>query len=401
MWRIFPLGLEPGKLPTHKDIVWQAAIDQPNDAVLVSNGCRLEQWEDVARRLPSLVPIAVLGSKGGDVEGDAVCPDLTSHSLDDALASLGPIQDRILKLPDLARSNSPDRDKLNILALSYTRDMAIDARRQPLVPSTVVYPLLRHRPGIVQKGIWSSLETLSGLDLLERRFATRVFDCPSCGSGRLSAYEACVECGSANLLEEPLIHHYRCGFQDSESSFLKDNDLICPKCKKRLRHFGVDYGRAGVIVRCLTCRQVMAEPQAAFRCLDCGAGPRGDEARPHDWHHYSLTPHGVSALQRGALPTIDVKAMSRQFPRTHSWKDFSLLVSEQIRIATRYERDVSVGRIRVANLEELRHAEGNSGTSEILQLLAGIIVENSTGGGLRHGAAGRHARGCTAGDGCG
>ena len=377
IWRVFPPGLDPATLPSHKQMAWQHTPDQPIDAVLVHAALGPEQWKSAAARLDPLVPLIALGQPPRHLQADAICSELSAPALERALASLAPVRGRMERLADLRCRETRDGDKLAILALSYTRDRPIEAQRQAAVPATVAYPLLLNRPGISQDDLWSTLEALASVELLNRRFAARVLTCPSCSSGRMSAFEACGDCGSPDLIEEMLLHHYRCGFQDGESAFLNGSDLTCPKCRHGLRHFGVDYGRPGSMSRCRKCRHVMTDPLPHFHCLDCGIELRGEEAQPRDWHHYSLTERAVTALLTGEFPAGDISAaLGHHFPRTHLWKDFSLLVREQLRVASRYDRKIAVARIRITNLPDMRRALGASGASEVLRLFSQIVVEN-------------------------
>jgi ribosomal protein S27E len=243
------------------------------------------------------------------------------------------------------------------------------------VPSTVVYPLLSGRPTFWSLDLRADLEGLANRDLLRRRFAARVLTCSGCGSGRLSAYEACVECGSADLFDEAILHHYRCGFQDAESRFVDGSALTCPKCRRELRHIGVDYGRPGMMVRCRPCGQVMSEPQPSFRCLDCRVEQRGELTRAVDWHHYDLTDQGTAMVHTTAVPSFDRRMLAATFPRLRPTGDFILLVREQLLVAQRFARPSVVAVVGIANLRTLERDQGPKATAEAVKLFTQIIVE--------------------------
>jgi len=144
-------------------------------------------------------------------------------------------------------------------------------------------------------------ERLASRGLLERRFFERFHVCGHCGSFRLNVREECLSCHSANLRDVAVIHHYRCAHQAPETDFARGIDLICPKCRRQLNHFGRDYGKPGKTVVCGDCGACGSEPAIGFACLDCGGRTAGDAAEKLDIFSYSLTIEGNAVLQRGAL----------------------------------------------------------------------------------------------------
>lgn len=244
------------------------------------------------------VPIADFGSN------DMLRRDLSGASLDPASLrvieqSFAPIWRRLAEFP--FRAERDERAQLAALRLAYSRDKAIEAHFAPNSHSLVEYPLLGPVTGARQL-----LEGLAALDLLNRRHFTRTHLCPKCDSARLHVYEACPACGGAELQEEELVHHYRCGCQEIQARFLQGEHLICPKCRRELRHLGVDYGKPGKAVMCAACGAMNSEPFMRFACLDCAAVSAPEENPSLDWYHYDLTEDGISALRHGRLPQFDI-----------------------------------------------------------------------------------------------
>ena len=93
-------------------------------------------------------------------------------------------------------------------------------------------------------------------------------------------------------MEETLIHHFRCGWQDGKSHLTQGRLLVCPKCHRELRHLGVDYDKPGMIVMCRTCKATNSEPVVRFACLDCSAATPSADAASTDWYNYDLTEDG-------------------------------------------------------------------------------------------------------------
>ncbi|MBV8132926.1 MAG: hypothetical protein JO282_10520 [Alphaproteobacteria bacterium] len=262
-----------------------------------------------------------------------------------------PIWRRLAELP--FRAAHEDRAELALLRIAYSRDAAIEASFAADSSLLVDYRLLGRISAARQR-----LEGLADLDLLRRRFFTRTHACGQCQSARLHAYEACPACGSGNLVDEPIVHHYRCGSQAPESRFADGRLLVCPKCRRELRHFGVDYGKPGIAVVCRGCGAVEDEPVANFACLDCAAATPSADSTPTDWHHYELTEEGLRALHDGRLPRLEIAPLLKGHGRAFSPVEFGLLAGEALRVARRYDRPFALARLTVANIDQLRRELG-------------------------------------------
>ena len=262
-----------------------------------------------------------------------------------------PIWRRLAELP--FRAAREDRPELTLLRMSYSRDATIEANFAPDSRLLVDYRLLGRISAARQR-----LEALADLDLLRRQFFTRTHACGRCESARLHAYEACPACGGGNLADEPLVHHYRCGCQAPESRFADGRILVCPKCRRELRHFGVDYGKPGIAVVCRGCGAVEDEPVANFACLDCGGVIPSADSSPTDWYNYDLTEEGLRALHDGRLPRLNIAPVLERHGRAFPRREFNLLAAEALRVARRYERPFALARLTVANIDQLRRELG-------------------------------------------
>jgi Thaumarchaeal output domain 1 len=292
----------------------------------------------------------------------------------DALMALRDIAARVRTLPDYAAS--PDRVELELLAFMQTRAAALVPAFTPAIEETVHYPALRGRTQLRSGELRERLEALAGLDLLRRRFFARVLSCASCGSARLSAHEACTECRSSNLRDETLVHHFRCGHQAPETRFLSGNDLVCPKCRRELRHFGVDYSKPGAATSCGQCGHTMSEPHPRFSCLDCSQSFDGEHAIPVDWHAYELTAQGRDAACSGRLPHVQLAELAKPYSRAFAMRDFLVAANELLRVSRRYRRSIVFVRFQVANEAELIARLGRAGMGASYRLVVDILVEN-------------------------
>jgi GGDEF domain-containing protein len=321
----------------------------------------LEQAPDPA------VPVADFGNNPS-LRRDFVADVLDEEALADLRHSFVPIWRQLSLLP--FRATREDRAELSMLRALFARDAPALASFSLVAKSLVTYALFGQTPGVRTR-----LESLADLDLLRRRHFNRTHSCRKCDSSRLHAYEACVACASSDLVEEPLVHHYRCGWQAAESAFMDGHLLVCPKCHRELRHFGVDYGKPGSITTCRACGAANADPVVQFVCLDCSATTPTEEAAATDWYHYDLTEDGVHALQDGRLPTFHLGRLLEAHTRTYSPAEFRLLCEEGMRIASRYERPFAAARLSLANVEALRQQCGSTEIHLAFRLAAEAIAE--------------------------
>jgi hypothetical protein len=142
-------------------------------------------------------------------------------------------------------------------------------------------------------------EALCGEGLFKRTFFERLHACARCHSRRLIVREECARCRSSQLGEEQYVHHFRCAFQGPEADFRLGDDLVCPKCRRELSHFGYDYDRPGTMVACSACGHATSECAIGFVCLDCGAHADGESCPTIDVFSYELTEHGKAFAEHG------------------------------------------------------------------------------------------------------
>jgi hypothetical protein len=241
------------------------------------------------------------------------------------------------RLADLPfRATRTERAEMNILRLAYTREIPVEASFNRDTKWLVDYRLVGQNSNNQER-----LESLATKGLLKRRHFTRSHTCLRCTSARLFAYEACPQCGGADLADERIVHHYRCGAQEAESHFIRGRRLVCPKCRRDLKHFGMDYGKSGVIVHCRSCGSSHGEPDPYFICLDCSAQIPAGKAFQNDWYHYDLTEAGITALRDGKLPSVQMGNDSDK----RALREFILLASAAVHSANRFGRAFTVAEL--------------------------------------------------------
>jgi hypothetical protein len=200
----------------------------------------------------------------------------------DILASLGRLPAAVLE--------ADDRETV-LLARVYSRGQRLEPTYDGAEPRLLRYALA----GLIEQPA-ETAERLSQGGWFSRTFFDRLHFCPACNSSRLNVREECSACRSADLREESIVNHFRCAHQALERQFTQGETLICPKCRQRLRHFGVDYDRPGSATVCRACGHVDAEAAIGFLCIDCGAKADAAGVSTRDWCAYALTDLGPLRL---------------------------------------------------------------------------------------------------------
>jgi CheY-like chemotaxis protein len=234
-----------------------------------------------------LLPIVDLTGRLGDAADAAFgASDLASWT---AVASaLHGFAERRRKLsPSVALARDVDT---RLLAYLFVSGRAYAPTADPNDPSCMRYP------GFFTPEFQLAAERLAHRGLLRRRFADRFHACASCDSHRLNVREECPSCRSADLSDVAVMHHFRCAYTGPETEFKLGADLVCPKCRQHLRHYGSDYDKPGHMLVCQACGARNSEPSIGFSCLDCGAHTDGDAARQRDVFAYDLADHAITSL---------------------------------------------------------------------------------------------------------
>jgi hypothetical protein len=272
--------------------------DAEFDAVLLGEGASGEDAVTAVRRAGRLlVPIADLSPR------PAACAELNTElgghgSAAEAVAELIEIVRRVDALPEAVHTSADPA--LLLLARCATRPGGLRAVYDAASAQLVRYPAAGPIPTPRRHA-----ERLADLGLLERTFFDRLHVCPACGSSRLSVREECPACRSADIDEEMTVHHFACAHLALERAFRRGETLVCPKCRKALRHFGVDHDKPGTATVCNACAHVDGEPTIGFCCIDCGAHHDAQAVSSRDWHSYRFSAAGEEALARGAIETAD------------------------------------------------------------------------------------------------
>lgn len=327
--------LEAGEVPKNTELHFTADLNRRCGLIAVLSG----RPETIVAKLwhhgQILNPLADFTPDGAMPRADVRPGYFSAGTLHEALAATRAIRTELRQLP--APAAREDQNAFTALALAATRGSAITAAWAPNRSEMVGYPLLAgmSRPRAM-------LENLADMGLITRRFFDRVHLCSGCAGARLIPREVCAACTGARLHEADLVHHYRCGYQGPRANFQRrdTHHLICPKCNRTVRHYGVDYDVPGQVTICLTCGETTSDPPVSLACGDCGVETAAEDSATRDWYHYDLAPAGHDAVRQGRLPTTDLSQMlaGREMPGHQAPRDLAVLLTYSRRVQARYER---------------------------------------------------------------
>ncbi len=199
---------------------------------------------------------------------------------------------RLHDLPNAVRHSKAAEAVL--LGRLYSRNTQLRPTYNPALLDGISYPAA----GQLQE-VTATADQLVERGQLERQFFDRMYVCPDCRSSILSVREECHSCRSPHLIEESIVHHFRCSHEASEHTFRRAGRFECPKCGDGLRHIGLDYDKPGSMLICQNCRAVDDTSAVGFLCIHCGRHHDAEKMPTRDWFSYQLTAKGTNYLLDG------------------------------------------------------------------------------------------------------
>jgi hypothetical protein len=366
--RFLVTGQQLDQYSALKQVNYTTDIEEPFDIIALLPGTDVDVlMSQLFEQGDLLSPIADFRDKPF-ARADFSATSITAAEFHRASAELESLNRSIAALPDF--STSGDKASLYTLAMAYTRQHRLEAKWTPTSALMVGYALLAGIPDYP-----AQLEDLANNGLLVRANFDKLHQCNHCNSSRLNVREECSACRSSNLNEQSLVHHYSCAYQGPESDFLRNNQLNCPKCKKELRHYAVDYDKPGSVFLCGDCNHSSSEPLVGFVCTDCGNHTDGDAIGSRNWYHYDLSPDGIIALQTGILPYRGLQSALSTTIGSVSRRDFINHMKAFERVSRRYERPLGIISVHLLNSENLQQEVSSRQLSKTFALIGEIISQ--------------------------
>jgi hypothetical protein len=268
--------------------------------------------------------------------------DYKKESSRPAFTTAAEIVLRLSEIPQCIIESENVEDVL--LARIYSRGGKLAATYDPKSRPSVCYP----GAGILT-GVAAIANRLAERGFLTRKFFDRVHVCSKggCGSSRLNVREECANCRSPDIVEEPIIHHYKCGHAGRQSLFRTPTRFLCPKCGEALRHIGLDYDKPGQMLFCNGCGSQNDAGAVGFVCMDCGTHTDTELTPTRDWYSYELTSLGSQLVLNG-----------RTAERVGLPETFRVLLRQSMLLEAEFNARYSVLRVAFSREAHLRREGG-------------------------------------------
>ena len=281
-----------------------------------------------------LRPIVVIVNDGEEVlagvDSVITVTKMTEPSINELISHYEPVNQWIDK--SISHSNVPDSGYVfRILRLIVSRATEFVPKTSLKKLSGYSYPLLDLVGEHENSGLFQALEFLESQKLISGRFVTKAHFCCHCDSAFLNFKEVCPQCSSDHLTSHELIHHFKCSYVGEMPEYQNGDELVCPKCDKKLKHIGVDYDKPSVVHRCNQCNNRFQEAIILTQCFNCGRSTEPENQVLRSIKAYKSTAIGNNAAIYG-MDSLFSKVLEPKF-NLFSTKDFRrLLFIERERI---------------------------------------------------------------------
>lgn len=315
------------------------AAESPNAADIAVLSAASDRGLRRQLLLDPLKPVVVVGD--GNPFDELKCVDLSLDSIAPVLNEAMAIAGRYAELRAMVRPEFLVQAASALLAFAWTRANRISPMFSPKLRRGFAYHAARvlgAEAATKPPDPVTLLAELTRAGYLASELVDIAHPCPACGSINVLLRDGCPDCGSIDLTDEPLVHHFACAFQAEEQRFLGAHGVYtCPKCRKELRHFGLDYDKPGQIHICSECSHRAQEARALGRCLACNHRFPAEDSPRLRILDYVLTPEGAHALFSGMAQTDPIGSILGERLPLLSLPLFSILAYKMQAIEQRHK----------------------------------------------------------------
>jgi GGDEF domain-containing protein len=262
--------------------------------------------------------------------------------------------------------DSTDKETI-LMAYLYSRnDMRIKGYMNHLSSYIYEYPLLTILFSYdASFDGWRFLQDLVMRDLLAQdALIDEIQTCSSCESGMLNLKKSCPNCNSINIKPQKFVHCFSCGKIGPVPEFLREERLICSRCKTKLHELGVDYEKPKEDKLCNSCGHFFAESDIEFVCLVCHRTSLPQGLTSRRLYEYMLTRRG-EYLVRGIEKSI-YRNFSHFF-KVIDYSEFMSIANWQTKLAERYSSIYfSVMTLQITNAPDLIEQQGEINSERLM-----------------------------------
>jgi GGDEF domain-containing protein len=310
------------------------------------------------------------------VDEEIILP-VSQITLDSKIEKLLSISHRLNELIDISEVGSQNNLKeILLLQFLYTRDDYLLNPIRNLASSLgYSYPLAQL---LLDTAPGTEVELIEGLEenlLLKGKLVDKINLCPFCEHYQINFREVCPNCRSLNIKEESTIHHFRCAYVGREKEFRDGFVLRCPKCRKEIRHIGVDYDKPSEDLWCDDCGSNFSEPLVQCLCLHCAQTFSPEDTLLKLIKSFSLTPEGYRAAAEGILPSTSLMNILRKEIGFYTFEVFKELFRLEVLRCNRYQYDSTLVHLKIKNFREIIEQESISRARELRKEIAAVFKD--------------------------
>jgi GGDEF domain-containing protein len=307
---------------------------------------------------------------------------------DGVLFSLDSLPEQTPKVRDIFLKTTqvdptvPDKDEERVLKkvfdFMYTRDI------KSLVPfvdhhSSVGYtwpPISVNFQHHEESRVLELLEWAQKEQLLTAEFKDRVYLCGNCSNGFLLYREVCPHCASANVQASDIIHHFPCAYVGPVADYRKEagDVLVCPKCRKALRHIGVDYDKPSIVNHCNNCDKNFQDVYVKAKCISCCNDVEVQYLISHNINEYKIASKGASVATGAAMSFTGKDLM---IPGAVPYDAFKMMVHYQLeRVRNNPQMKSYLMTMLFENIARLKDVIGIKSIEKLLEDIVNLIRQN-------------------------
>ncbi len=218
------------------------------------------------------------------------------------------------------------------------------------------------------------LEWLSDLGCLSKQMCDQLDLCPFCLGADLRFRRLCPSCHSKHIARKDVVHHFRCGWTGLEENAVEETILLCPKCHRQMRHFGIDYDRSSSY-HCLSCNKIFAQPEEVFECNQCSRRVPKGETILTPIFIYWITPQGMDVAKEGSLSGITVRReIIESSYNLYTLKHIEDRIEELVMRYHRYQAGFSIVMIRLKLFETLLSEKGVAKANQMMKIISSTLA---------------------------
>jgi len=190
-----------------------------------------------------------------------------------------------------------------VLQYVYTRNTELVAVKNRKSALGYSFPILDLYFSKNPLAIFKALNQLQKKESLTAVLQDKLQLCSACNDSFMVYKETCPTCSSINIKDQDVVHHFPCAHVAPEEQFKTEDDdqMICPKCDKGLRHIGIDYDKPSSVYHCHHCDHDFQNAEVIAECHSCGHQNQLEELIEVEISSYKLTAKGLQTVEQGVV----------------------------------------------------------------------------------------------------